>query len=725
MTALRCPTVVLCLFLLFAVFTATANAATITVETTDGGPLDIDGNCSLTEALVSSNFNVAIDSCTSGSSGQDTIAFDLSLFSGPPFFSASISLAQSLDITDGGVVIEPPAGRTLIIGAAGSNRLFTISGGDSLFRRLTLTGGNSTGDGGAILISAPADDASLQLENVFGNNNSADGIGGVIGGNVGDGIFNLNIFSSSFSSNTSNASVLADGIGGGVVGIDVATSFGFLNVFIDDSMFSGNDAANAHGGAVALRTSASQGASFGLTITNSTFNDNVANDSGGAIYLDDDRSQNGYFATIRNSLFDTNSAGRAGAVFAGHATVSGPNSDSLVLDRNSFVGNNAGFRAGAVEVVFIDTVVRNNLFALNTTGTAGSGNAGALRVDHDGSAGTTVSDGGVEIRANTFYQNVGNPDEVLLDMPLIGQGAAGPSRLDANIVQGLTGTGPTCVINNGPNGSFNVSNLPFNECTVGASSVFAPDLALSLVAVTHPVHTMAAIPPPSSPAVDLWPEFNCTDVLGGSPLDMDLLGLRRDAMSGLPPDGDGNGSSDCDAGSIELEERLQLDVTLQGAGSGVVDSDPVGIDCPDICDALFTDGVLVELFASADPGSDFDGWGGDCSGTGKCVVEMDQARSVTAAFEPTGRQLVVSLFGNGTGTVTSSPAGIVCPGDCDEVFPDGASVTLTATADGGSEFLNWNGDCTATGSCQLTMDQPRNVGAVFGDGDLIFLDGFE
>jgi len=702
-----------------------AQAATITVDTTTGGPANVDGNCSLAEALVASNFNVAFDNCASGASGQDTIAFDTALFSGAPFFSATISLAQSLDITDGGVVIEPPSGRTLIIGAAGSNRLFTISGGDSLFRRVTLTGGTTTGDGGAFLINAPADDASLQLEQVFGNNSTADGIGGFIGGNVDTGIFNLNIFSSSFSSNTSNGFTASDDIGGGVIGIDVPRSFGFLNVLIDDSTFSSNNAANSHGGAVALNTSALQGANFGLTVTNSVFSNNSAIEAGGAIFLDERQSQNGYFATIRNNRFETNSAGRAGAIFATHAPVSGANSDSLVLDRNSFIANDGGVRAGAVEVVFIDTVIRNNLFAQNTSGTIGSGNAGALRIDHDGGAGTTVSDGGVEIRANTFFENVGNPDEVLLDMPLTGQGAAGPSWIDANIVQSMTGTGPTCEINNGPNGNWNVSNLPSNECTVGGASVFAPGLALNLIAVTHPVHTMAAIPQQSSPAVDLWPELNCTTVLGGTPLELDLLGARRDAMSGLPPDGDGDASADCDAGSIELEQQFQLAVTLQGSGTGVVDSDPVGIDCPGVCDSTFTDGVLVELFAQPDPGSTFTGWGGDCSGSGACVVAMDQMRAVTATFEPTEKPLSVELLGDGSGTISSSPIGIACPGDCDETYPEGTPVTLSVTADAGSEFLNWTGDCGGSGACVVTMDQARNVGAVFSDGDLLFLDGFE
>src|SRR4051794_37630280 len=39
----------------------------------------------------------------------------------------------------------------------------------------------------------------------------------------------------------------------------------------------------------------------------------------------------------------------------------------------------------------------------------------------------------------------------------------------------------------------------------------------------------------------------------------------------------------------------------------------------------------------------------------------------------------VSLGGSGTGTVTSSPAGINCPGVCSHTFSSADTVTLTAT----------------------------------------------
>ncbi|MFZ3137393.1 MAG: fibronectin type III domain-containing protein, partial [Thermodesulfovibrionales bacterium] len=75
--------------------------------------------------------------------------------------------------------------------------------------------------------------------------------------------------------------------------------------------------------------------------------------------------------------------------------------------------------------------------------------------------------------------------------------------------------------------------------------------------------------------------------------------------------------------------------------------------------------------------------------------------------------LTVNRAGSGTGTVTSSPAGISCGADCSEAYNAGTVVTLTATADGSSTFGGWSGACTGTGSCTVTMDAAKTVTATF------------
>ena len=75
--------------------------------------------------------------------------------------------------------------------------------------------------------------------------------------------------------------------------------------------------------------------------------------------------------------------------------------------------------------------------------------------------------------------------------------------------------------------------------------------------------------------------------------------------------------------------------------------------------------------------------------------------------------LTVTNAGTGAGTVSSTPAGVSCPGDCTEAYADGTGVTLTATASSGSDFVAWGGVCTGTGSCVLTMGADSSVTATF------------
>ena len=83
--------------------------------------------------------------------------------------------------------------------------------------------------------------------------------------------------------------------------------------------------------------------------------------------------------------------------------------------------------------------------------------------------------------------------------------------------------------------------------------------------------------------------------------------------------------------------------------------------------------------------------------------------------------LSVAKAGTGSGTVTSSPIGISCGGDCSEAYTDGTSVSLTATPASGSTFSGWSGACAGTGSCALSMTANRSVTATFntdgGGGD--------
>jgi endoglucanase len=73
----------------------------------------------------------------------------------------------------------------------------------------------------------------------------------------------------------------------------------------------------------------------------------------------------------------------------------------------------------------------------------------------------------------------------------------------------------------------------------------------------------------------------------------------------------------------------------------------------------------------------------------------------------------VTKSGQGTGTVTSSPAGINCGATCVATYDNGTTVTLTPTPNPGSRFQGWSGACSGKGSCLVSMTANRTVNARF------------
>jgi hypothetical protein len=75
--------------------------------------------------------------------------------------------------------------------------------------------------------------------------------------------------------------------------------------------------------------------------------------------------------------------------------------------------------------------------------------------------------------------------------------------------------------------------------------------------------------------------------------------------------------------------------------------------------------------------------------------------------------LTVTDPGTGTGTVTSSPAGINCGATCTANFASGTVVTLMESPGSGSTFAGWSGSCTGTGACSVTLSAAASVTATF------------
>jgi uncharacterized repeat protein (TIGR01451 family) len=86
---------------------------------------------------------------------------------------------------------------------------------------------------------------------------------------------------------------------------------------------------------------------------------------------------------------------------------------------------------------------------------------------------------------------------------------------------------------------------------------------------------------------------------------------------------------------------------------------------------------------------------------------------MTTVNQSSGPVLMVTLAGNGTGSVTSSPAGINCPETCSASFPSGTVVMLSEMAGNNSSFGGWSMDCSGTGACSVTMNTNHSVTATF------------
>ncbi len=160
-------------------------------------------------------------------------------------------------------------------------------------------------------------------------------------------------------------------------------------------------------------------------------------------------------------------------------------------------------------------------------------------------------------------------------------------------------------------------------------------------------------------------------------------------------------------------------LTVSVNGEGTVTSSPAGLSCSSgTCSGTFTQGSSVTLTAAPGSGNTFAGWNGSCTGTGSCSFSIASSASVSATFSSNNstvsRSLSVALSGDGQGHVTSSPSGLTCSGGtCNASFPQGTTVTLTPTTQSGNVFQGWNGICSGTSSCAVTLSSSQVVTATF------------
>jgi predicted outer membrane repeat protein len=447
--------------------------------------------------------------------------------------------------------------------------------------------------------------------------------------------------------------------GGGVYVSDTGS------LTVEDTTFTGNTA--SQGGAIY------DNSVITMTITDSTITGNSSSSYGGGIYI---RFGN---VAINNSTINGNSANNdGGGIYIGFGDVKVNNS---TINDNSAI-NGGGIHNGGM-LYLINSTVSHNMASNQTDNGSGGGifNSETLTVTN-----STISDNTAYTSNGGIANNVGST--LTLHNSIVANNVA-PSHPDcytdgtATAQNSLeeTGTpGQGCL--NGPNNLNGDPNLGHLQDNGGPTETHA--LLHGSIAINAGDNGLA-VDPDSNPLLYDQRGAGYPRILGGT----------------------------VDMGAFE-QTIYTLTVTKDGTGSGTVTSSPTGIDCGTDCSESFVAGTVVTLTTTVDTGSTFTGWSGACTGMGDCILTMDAAKSVTATFTLEQRQLDITLAGNGSGSVNSTPAGIACPGDCSELFDYGTVVTLTATADTGSTFVGWTGaSCSGTGTCVITMDAAKSVTATF------------
>lgn len=116
-------------------------ASTAIAVTTTADELDVDGDCSLREAVQAANTDTAVDTCAAGH-GTDVITLA----------AGTYLLDSELETDAAGVAIERAGAPTTTIDGGSGTRLFVASEGPLTRKDLTLTNGEAgSEEGGAIL----------------------------------------------------------------------------------------------------------------------------------------------------------------------------------------------------------------------------------------------------------------------------------------------------------------------------------------------------------------------------------------------------------------------------------------------------------------------------------------------------------------------------------------------------------------------------------------------
>lgn len=247
------------LFIMLFCYLSAAPAATIVVDReNDSG----NGFCTLRQAVLSANFNLALAGCTAGDDNVlDEVLIDVA---GP------IILTQGEIPVFGAIKITTNSGQLVRVQAAPDSRIFSVNSPDAndndfkIFNLSLTDGDTGTANGGAILLE---DAGNVEFVSSWFINNSAENGGAIYG--KGSTVDNLTLLNTQFINNGATTA------GGALYGQNLVGA-GLLNIY--DNTFTDNIA--KFGGAVYL-----EDGNDTIRFFNNKFTNNIASDSGAGVYL--------------------------------------------------------------------------------------------------------------------------------------------------------------------------------------------------------------------------------------------------------------------------------------------------------------------------------------------------------------------------------------------------------------------------------------------------------
>jgi hypothetical protein len=156
-----------------------------------------------------------------------------------------------------------------------------------------------------------------------------------------------------------------------------------------------------------------------------------------------------------------------------------------------------------------------------------------------------------------------------------------------------------------------------------------------------------------------------------------------------------------------------LTIEVQPPGSGRVVGP--GVDCDDKCSYEIEE--TVTLTAIPNPGYIFKSWKGCDTVSGLHCTVTPLGQTIGAKFAKTQNLTVSKAEGSGLGKV-SSLYGVSCMPGCTSAtatFLYGAAITVKEAPSKHFHFVEWLGDCTGPGSCELLMNEDHEVEALFAE----------